>query len=204
MGGATASKSASLKSRLGTMQKTMHRFTVIWQSNLSRTKKLEKYHSLVSSKGFWGLHLLALGKEDFAKIERQHVRCLRRILKIPAAYVSRISNETVLKRARMPSAKSIIRQKQFQLLGHILRLPRNDPLGFEHPDWRVCFKPTDDCLPAQPPGIKKRKGRPCLRWAELLFKDAVTLYHRYTRRDIFNLAQDRKRWRLATWNFSAS
>jgi hypothetical protein len=182
----------------------MHRFKVIWQSNLSRKKRLDKYHSLVSSKGFWGLHLLALGKEDFAKIERQHVRCLRRILKIPAAYFSRIKNETVLKIAKVPCAKSIIRQKQYQLLGHILRLPKNDRLGFEHPDWKTCFKPTYDCLPALPPGVKKRKGRPCLRWAELLLNDAVALYPQSTRRDIFNLAQDRKRWRVATWNFSAS
>jgi hypothetical protein len=50
LGGATASKNASLKSRLATMRKTMHRFKVIWQSNLSRKKKLDKYHSLVSSK----------------------------------------------------------------------------------------------------------------------------------------------------------
>ena len=204
LGGATASKTASLKARLDTMRKTMHRFKFIWQSNISKKKKLDKYHSLVSSKGFWGLHLLALGKEDFAKVERQHIRCLRRILKIPAAFVSRINNETVLKRAGLPSAKSIIRQKQYQLLGHILRLPKNDPLGFEHPDWKVCFKPTPNCLPTIPPGIKKRKGRPCLRWAELLLNEAVTRYPLYTRRAIFDLAQDRKRWRLATWNFSAS
>ena len=176
----------------------MSQYKFIWQSKLSKKKKIENYIALVFSKGTWGFHLLALGKTDFQKIEREHLRCLRRILRIPAAFVSRISNDTVLKRAAVPTACAIIRRKQFQLFGHILRLDQDDP------DWRVCFQPNTICSPVLPPGQHKRKGRPRLRWAETLFDVCKHKYPNMTRQDIYNLAQDRKRWRMATWSLSLS
>ena len=58
----------------------------MWQSELPARDKLRKYESLVINKGIWGLHLLALKPSDFAHLEYIHTRCIRRILKIKAAY----------------------------------------------------------------------------------------------------------------------
>ena len=175
----------------------MKQFKFIWQSKISIKKKVDKFHSLVVSKT-WGVHLLPLVKRDFRKLEAAYVRCVRRILGIKAAYISRISNETVLKRAGVPTFQSTVRLKQLTLLGHILRL------GPTHPDWRVCFQPDLQCLPCLPAGILKRKGRPRARWAEELFSLITKQYPHYSRAEIATLAQNRDRWKVAAWRLSSS
>ena len=68
------------------MLSRMNQYKAIWQSELPARDKLRKYESLVINKGTWGLHLLALKPSDFAHLEYIHTRCIRRILKIKAAY----------------------------------------------------------------------------------------------------------------------
>ena len=58
-------------------------------------------------------------------------QCLRRILKIPAAFYSRVSNETVLKRARATQVSKRVLQQQLLYFGKIARNEDADPL-------RVC------------------------------------------------------------------
>ena len=176
---------------------TMKQFKFIWQSKVSIKKKLDKFHSLVVSKT-WGVHLLTLRKGDFRRLESAYLRCVRRILGIKAAYISRISDSAVLKKAGLPSFQTTIRVKQFALLGHILRL------GPTHPDWKVCLNPDWQGLPCHPTGILKRIGRPRAQWAEQLFSLFKSTFPNYSRAEIVSLAQNRNRWGVATWRLSST
>ena len=187
----------AVKSKVRDMFFTAKQFKLIWKSKLSQKKKLEKFQSLVVSKT-WGVHLLALGVDDFRKLDSVYTRCVRRILGIKAAYISRISNEDVMKKAAIPTLYSIIRQKQFALFGHVLRLSQADT------DWRVCFQPGTNCSPCLPDGIKKRQGRPRAQWAEILFQLFQDKFPQYSRANIVALAQERNRWRAASWRLSMS
>ena len=93
---------------------------------------MERYRALVLSKALWGLHLLALTETELKRLEYHHVRSLRRILKIKATMFSRVSNVEVLRRAGMPTIHTLIREKQYTLLGSILRAPLD-------PEWKLCF-----------------------------------------------------------------
>ena len=106
----------------------------------------------------WGLHLLALKKSDFKHLDYIHVRCLRRILGVKAAFYSRISNAEVLRRAGAECLEAYIRRKQLALLGHLLRRDQ------DHPDRLVCFEPNTDLQPRMPAGTRRRRGRPRLTW----------------------------------------
>jgi len=195
--GQNATNRRMVNTRAAAMRKAMNDFKLIWTSRLSIKQKVEKYKSLVLSKGIWGLHLLALGKTEIKKMEYHHARCIRRILGIKASYVSRISNEEVLKRAGVPSFKSFLRQKQYMLLGHIMRLPE------QHPDWRVCFRPGTQCEPCMPHQFRRRTGRPRARWAEILFEEIFKLYPQCSRQEIVQMAKNRNRWRAATSRLSS-
>ena len=94
--GAKKSTFQTVRSRLASMRSAMAQYRFIWQSKLPKIKKAEKYRALVFSKGTWGFHLLELGDTEFRKIESQHQRCLRRILRIKTAFISHISSTTVL------------------------------------------------------------------------------------------------------------
>ena len=82
----------TVRKRGNAMLGAMEQYTIVWQSDLPQKTKLERYESLVVSKGIWGLHVLSALPTDFGYLEYIHVRCLRRILGIPAPYISRVSN----------------------------------------------------------------------------------------------------------------
>ena len=136
----------------------MNRNRLVWQSRLLRKKKIEKYRALVLSKFLWGLHLLALTESELRRLDYHHVRSLRRIMKISATMYSRVSNSEVLRRAGLPALHSLIREKQFQMLGAILRAPLD-------PEWKLCFGafPNPDLTRVTtrgPAGAVRRVGRP--------------------------------------------
>ena len=191
--GAKGTNKKMVSNKISSLMYSMKKFKLIWQSKMKKKRKIQKYFSLVLSKATWGIHLLALGKTEFKKLEYYHVRCLRRILGIKASYISRVSNDTVLYDAGVPSIKTHIRMKQYKLLGHILRLPQG------HPDRDVCFQPGTECEPRLPQGFTRRRGRPRLRWAEVLIHDFMEKFKfaqkGKTRKDVYELAQDRVVWR---------
>ena len=113
----------TLRKRGGAMLGAMKRFKLVWQSDLPYKTKLDEYGSLVVNKNIWGLPLLATLPTDFAFLEDVHARCLRRILGIPAAYISLVTNATVRDIARVESLQRRVRRTRLKLLGHILRRP---------------------------------------------------------------------------------
>ena len=88
--------------------------------------------------------------------------CLRQILRIPSAYISRVSNAEVLRRSGQVLLSKAILKSQLELLGHIALLPETDPLRAAtfH---RSGFRPSSMIF------VRKR-GRPRHNWTEQLLQ----------------------------------
>ena len=119
---------------IGTMYGLMDRYRRVWVSPISLRKKCEYHNALVWSKGRWSLHLFHFTKQLRASLDSAQARMLRRIAKIPAAFISRISNAIVRKRCKAVPFSSQILKAQLRWLGHILRRPEDHPLRL------VCFE----------------------------------------------------------------
>ena len=136
------------------MQKAMDQYRLVWQSDLSVKAKTAKINALVWNKGRWSLHLFpllpALRQFVFEKIDAAQARYLRRILKPPAACISRISHKEVRRRCGTYRFSTFIFRAQLRWLGHILRKPATDPLR------RVLFAPNSPLNPP-PPAFTKSK-----------------------------------------------
>ena len=52
--------------------------------------------------------------------------CLSQILRIPPSFVSRVTNEHVLRQANCAKLSRVLQQRQLQLLGRIAQLPSED------------------------------------------------------------------------------
>ena len=182
--GVTTSSVVAARGR--TMTSRMHQYKIIWQSDLPVKKKVEKYKALVLSKAVWGLHLLPLTESNLAHLEYMHCRSLRRILKLKAAYYSRISNAEVRKRAKCSTVMQMVRRKQLALLGHVLRRPFHDP------DRLACFEPDASCTPRRPENCHVRVGAPRKTW----FKSLLPLFTQngIPQATLHSRAQDRSGW----------
>ena len=146
-------------------------------------------NALVWNKGRWSLHLFLLSPTLIRTIDGSQASFLRRILKVPASFISRVSHKTVRRRCSTLRFSTFIFRSQLRWLGHILRKPPDHPLRL------VLFQPHTDLEPRRPPTndrvTKAVRGRPNLDWGQELLRKI----HRYsgkTRREIYELAQDRR------------
>jgi len=127
--GQTALRDEHLRTRIAQMWILMDRYKELWNCRMSIKEKIEKANSLVLSISLSGAHLLKLSKGTRSFLDYAQARMLRRILKIPAAYASRIPHSTVRERGGTERATTMMFRNGMRLLGNILRL--ND-LAPEH------------------------------------------------------------------------
>ena len=178
------------------MLRAMNQFRDIWNSDISIKMKKNRYLSLVLSKGIWGIHMVGLTSDDLRYLDYIHARCLRRILKIPAAYVSRISNAEVLRRAATPSFSAHLRKRQMHLLGHVLRCDN------QHPDRKVVFA-RDSARQRPSEGFQKKRGRPRKNWYGSIVPQCLEGLH-LTHAQLLTHAQDRNQWKVVTERLCAT
>ena len=146
---------------------------------------------LAWNKGRWSLHLFPLSPSLGRTINGSQARFLRRILKVPSAFYSRVSHKTVRRRCSTYRFSTFIFRAQLRWLGHILRKPPDHPLRL------VLFQPNTDLEPRRPPTnartTKAVRGRPNLDWGQ----DLLHKIHRLSgksRREVAALAQDRRQF----------
>ena len=77
------------------MQSSMNQYKLVWQCTPLVNEKTLKMNALVWNKGRWSLHLFPMTKTLRRSIDAAQARFLRRILKIPAAYISRVSHKEI-------------------------------------------------------------------------------------------------------------
>ena len=139
----------------------------IWaHANIKLHRKLDILDSCVVSKLLYGLHTACLSKTELRRVDGFYARCLRRVLRVPPAYISRVSNDTVLRRARRTSLSTRLRQQQLILLGKVARRADEDPVR------RCVFEPGG--LVQRPMGQRKR-GRPRRSWNDVVCKAAAEI-----------------------------
>ena len=117
------------------------------------------------SKLQYGLATLWLTTAQRRRLDGFCARCLRRILKIPAAFVSRISNARVYQAAKMPALSELVLKRQLLLLGKVARAPAGDPLRAD-----VFVGSTTQ---PQVGRYVRRVGRPRQEWSTEVMKAAA-------------------------------
>ena len=98
---------------------------------------------------------------DLRRLDGFYCNCLRRILRIPPSFVSRVSNATVLHRAGCKKLSDTIRDAQIKLLDKVLHDPSLDVLK------KASFQGT---LTSQTATWVRRRGKPRQNWIEQLMK----------------------------------
>ena len=153
-------------------------------SALTWKQKLRTYVSLVESKLLYAMATLVLTVAQRRKLNGFQNRCLRKIVGVQPSYVSRISNAIVLAKASHTLASDLLRKKQLQLFGKVLRVDSQHPLK------RACFIPNT-WIPVTDQYVR-RVGRPSKEWVRELIQEAVSLFGHMSSANV--AAQDKTIW----------
>jgi hypothetical protein len=141
----------------------------VWShTNISRHRKIKILDSLVLSKLLYGLESLFLYTADRARIDGFYCRCLRRIFKIPVAFVSRVSNARVYQLAEARTPSSRLQQRQMELYAQIAG---EEASSLQR---RVLLNAGD----VTPRDFNSRRnvGRPRLQWGSATFASLLGQY----------------------------
>ena len=109
------------------------------------------------SKLMYGLVTAVLNKSERRRLNGFQARCLRRILKVPSAYVNRISNARLLSMAQDRLLSSTLEKHQMILMGKLALRPSDDVVRSS------IFMPDGINLKRVVGSLKR--GRPRIRWA---------------------------------------
>ena len=107
----------AIAARFSIARTALQSIRLVWNSRLPQTAKLCIFHSVVVSSLTYGLNCLTLAHKHVKLIDGYYFRLLRRVLGIPASYISRVSNFTVWQRAGKPTTASqiVLKQRKFYL-----------------------------------------------------------------------------------------
>ena len=117
----------------------------------------------------YALHYSWLTKSMCARLDSWQARTLRRVLRVKASMISRVSNAEVLRRAGTRPLAAQVADERIKFLGHILRRPPQETV------YNVCFDPS--CKVRLPVG-KRRQKRPLDNWTR---KSVVEVLSRASR-----------------------
>ena len=149
-----------LSRRIGLAAADFKSLARVWtRSSLSRARKLRIFESCVLSVLVYGLKTAWLGAVARRRLDGFHARCLRKIMGIPPAYFSRISNASVFSSAGCKPSSNHLLQQQLFLFGDIATSPPG-PLRAS------VF--LADSLSLIEDSIKRGRGRPRHTWAKQL------------------------------------
>ena len=112
------------------------------------------------------LQSLWLLKTDCARIDAFHCACLRKILRIPHSFISRIPNDIVLERANENKLSFLLGERQIALLMKIQTLPFDD-----------CLRKLVCDINGQPIRWHRRRhlGRPKQNWTNSVCEKLVMI-----------------------------
>ena len=125
-------------------------------SGLSRSRKLCIFSRSIQAKLFYGLPCACFNVADLRWLDGFQCRCLREILGIPPAFLSRVSNLTVYAKSGCQPLSRILLERQLLLLGRVVRASAGNPINY------LSFTPGT----SQPAVARyvRRVGRPRKEW----------------------------------------
>ena len=107
-----------------------------------------------------------LSNTELRRLDAFHCTCIRRILKIQHSFYSKISNDTVLERAKAKPLSSILTRRQLKLFGRIALMDNHNILR--------PFVFVDNSF-SKPQSAPRRRGRPRMCWVDELHKIATRI-----------------------------
>jgi hypothetical protein len=148
---------SEISRRLGMARKDFEVLQSIWKhTTLSQFWKLRIFEACIVTKLLYGLVTAVLNKAERGRLDGFQARCIRKILRVPPAYYSRISNLRVLAMARKKWLSEMLVKQQMILMGKLAFRSDSDVVRCS------IFNPTT-CELRRLPGPAKR-GRPRIRW----------------------------------------
>ena len=182
---------SEISRRVGMCAKLFRDLARVWShTHYTMEKKLHVFNVLVITRLLYGMTALWIGKAGQQKLDGFQNSCLRRIAKIPPAYVSRISNKTVLQRLRQePVSLKVFRQQlfYFQTVAASAHGPSFRSATF-HGNGLTTFGQA----------FVRRVGRPRQVWADQLLQSSLRVSGSWQRLEA-DLA-DKKTWRQLVLN----
>ena len=158
--------SGELARRIGMAAGEFRKLSRLWRhSRLGRARKVEIFVAIVLSILLYGLAAAWLNKADRRKLDGFQNRCLRSIWGIKPAFVSRVTNKSVLETTGQRPLTVLLHKQQLLLYGRVAR-QSND-----HPMRSATFAPGT-LRPAVDIYIRK-VGRPRMAWATEVGKLAL-------------------------------
>ena len=200
--GSTLSASGDIISevsrRLGMARADFTALERVWKhSSLNSRSKLWVFNACVASKLLYCLHTAWLNKADLRRLDAFQASCLRKILRIPHSFISRVSNAEVLSRANHRMLSKILQYRQIMLLKRVADLPSEDVM-------RTCVFQSDSF---NLPGVQgsRRRGRPRKRWAVEVYRFVKSMadYDRCSLDSLWQLPLSQWKWRAANFCFGA-
>ena len=119
--------SSELGARIGMATREFSVLMRLWNhSSLSGSKKIRIFEACVLSKLLYSLHVGVLNTAERRRLDGFQARCLRKILRIAPAYISRTPNTVVLEAARCKPCSDILRARQQAFLEKLRARPDAD------------------------------------------------------------------------------
>jgi len=120
---------SELSRRLGLAYADYRRLAKLWgHAGVGCKRRLQFLRACVFSKLLYGLATMWLVKAQLRRLDGFQARCLRRVQGIPAAFVSRISNTEVLRRANSTPLSQQLLYRQLIIMGKVARSAAGSPL----------------------------------------------------------------------------
>ena len=152
--------------RVTCLSNASHIFSIRASHSFWNTKrKMNIFGACVATRLMYGIQTACVNKVERRRLDGFHARCLRRILKIPPAYFSRVSNAVVWERARVQCLSVQLLQQQLLYFGKLAVADSG------HPCREPVFQEggvTLRCL-----NEARRVRRPRLEWATEMYHHAV-------------------------------
>ena len=119
----------AFKHRAGIAESAYKKLRLVWNSTMSKKRKLYIFRTTFMPSLIYGLDSLTLLAKHFKRIDAYYCRFLRRVVGIKASYYSRIPNTAVREKAGFPSKPSdSLYAAEHKLLRQVFLAPTTDPM----------------------------------------------------------------------------
>jgi len=180
---------SEISRKIGRAYADLKLLSSLWShAGVSRKDKVYFFNALVLSRLAYGLSTQWLVTVQRRRLDGFVARCLRRMLGIPSAYISRVSNASVYAQAGIQRFSDQLLKQQLVLLGKVALAPDGSPLRnntFAH-----------GTLIPQIGRFIRKVGRPRQNWTSQLVQEGISRLG-YTR--FFTPLQDRSQGAYTYW-----
>ena len=181
---------AEVRKRIALAWKDFCSLARLWNhSFLPLRRKLQIFGAIISSRLLYGLASAWLNVAELRRLDGFQARCLRKMLRVSPAFISRVSNKSILGRSGARAYSAQLLQQQMLFLGKVARSSQTSlmrTLTFDN----VMLRPLGDCY-------VRRCGRPRNEWASMLLREALKMCG--SQREMERKISDPVVWEAAVW-----